>query len=62
MSVEESRAFGCLYHQNAGQNHNLIRAGKTFENVSNFKYFGMTVTDQKCFHEGIKSGLNFAKC
>jgi len=29
-----------------GQNHNIKRANKSFENLTRLKYFGMTVTDQ----------------
>jgi hypothetical protein len=34
------------HHQNAGQNHDIKIANRSFENVSQFKYLGITVTSQ----------------
>jgi hypothetical protein len=45
-------------HHNARQNHNLHIGNKCSENVPNFKYLGMTLTNQNCNHKGIKSILN----
>jgi hypothetical protein len=46
------------HHQNAGQNHDIKTASRFFENVAQFKYFGMTVTNQNMIHEEIKRSLN----
>jgi hypothetical protein len=32
-------------HQNTGQNHNIKTSDRSFENVAQFKHFGMTVTN-----------------
>jgi len=34
------------HHQNAGQNHNVMTANKSFESVTEFKHLGVTVTNQ----------------
>jgi len=44
--------------QNAGQNHNLLTAGDSFENVAEFKCLRTTVTDQNCIREEVKNILN----
>jgi hypothetical protein len=41
-------------HQNAGQNRDIKIANRTFENVSQFKYFGTTVTNENLIQEEIK--------
>jgi hypothetical protein len=45
-------------HQNAGQNHYIIIENRAFENVSQFRYLGMTVTNQNLIQEEIKRWLN----
>jgi hypothetical protein len=46
-------------HQNAGQNRDIKSENRSFENVSQLKYFRMTVTDTNLLHEEIKRTLNF---
>jgi hypothetical protein len=41
-------------HQNVGQNRDLKIANRSFENVSEFKYLGATVTNQNFIQEEIK--------
>jgi hypothetical protein len=45
-------------HQNTGQNDNIKIADRCFENVAQFKYLGMTVTNQNLIHKEIKTRLN----
>jgi hypothetical protein len=45
-------------HQNAGQNHNIKRTNRSFENVAQFKYLGKTVTIKNLLQEEIKWRLN----
>jgi hypothetical protein len=44
--------------QNVGQNRDIKIANRSFENVSQFKYLGTTVTNQNLFQEEIKRRLN----
>jgi hypothetical protein len=48
------------HHQTAGQNQEIKTASKLFENVSQFKYLGMTVTNQNLIQEEIKMRSNSA--
>jgi hypothetical protein len=48
--------FNFLDHT-AGQNHCIKVTNKSFGNVPNFKYMGMTI-NQNCIHKAIKSRLN----
>jgi hypothetical protein len=41
-------------HQNAGQNEDMNIVKRLFENVSQFIYLGMTVTNQNLIQEEIK--------
>jgi hypothetical protein len=45
-------------HQNAGQNREIKIGNRSFENVSQFKYLGTTVTDQNLIEEEINRRLN----
>jgi hypothetical protein len=45
-------------HQNIGQNRDIKIANRSFENVSQFKYLGTTVTNQNLIQEEIKRRLN----
>jgi hypothetical protein len=45
-------------HQNAGQNHDIKIANRSFENVAQLNNFGMTVTNQNLIQEEIKRRLN----
>jgi hypothetical protein len=50
----------CLlsHHHNVRQNHDIKIANRSFENVAELKYFGMTVTNQNLIQEEIKKRLN----
>jgi hypothetical protein len=45
-------------HPNTGQNRDIKIADRTFENVSQFRYLGTTVTNQNFIQENIKGELN----
>jgi hypothetical protein len=44
--------------QKAGQRQSIKIVNRSFEDVAEFKYLGITLTDQNCIHEEIKSRLN----
>jgi hypothetical protein len=44
--------------QNAGQTREIKIGNRSFENVAQFKYLGMTVTNQNLIQEEIKRRLN----
>jgi hypothetical protein len=58
VNTEKTKYMLLSCHQNAGQNHNIKIADTSLENVAQFKYFGMTVTDQNLIQEEIKRRLN----
>jgi hypothetical protein len=45
-------------HQNVGQNRDIKLANRSFENVSQFKYLGTSVTNQNLIKEEIKRRLD----
>jgi hypothetical protein len=50
--------FILLQFQNAGQNREIKIGNRSFENVSQFKYLGTTVTYQNLIQEEIKRRVN----
>jgi hypothetical protein len=47
-----------FHHHNAGKNYDKKIANRSFEKVSQFKYFGATVTNQNLIQEEIKRKLS----
>jgi hypothetical protein len=47
-----------FHNQNAGKNHNIKIAKKSFENIVGYKYLVMTTAHQNYSHEEIKSRLS----
>jgi hypothetical protein len=54
INVEETKYMLLSSHQNVGQNQDIKIANRSFENVTQFKYLGMTVTNQYLIQEEIK--------
>jgi hypothetical protein len=48
------------HHQNAGQNYDIKVATRSFKNMAQFRYLGMTITNQNLIQEEIKRRLNSA--
>jgi hypothetical protein len=58
INVEKTKYMLLSHHQNAGQNHDIKIANRSFENVAQFKYLGTTVTNDNLIPEEIKWRLN----
>jgi hypothetical protein len=63
--LQSSLSNGSMYnnvlksrHHNAGQNHNIKVANRTFENVAQFKYLVTTVKKQNLIQEESKRRSN----
>jgi hypothetical protein len=56
--VEKTMYMLVSRDQNAGQNWEIKIRSRSFENVSQYKYFGTTVTNQNLIQEEIKRILN----
>jgi hypothetical protein len=46
------------HQQNTGQYHNIKITNKSFENVAQFKYLEITITNQNLTQEEVKKSLN----
>jgi hypothetical protein len=58
INLEKSKYILLSRHQNVGQNRDIKIANGLFENVSQFKHLGTTVTNQNLIQEEIKRKLN----
>jgi hypothetical protein len=58
INVDKTKDMLLSRHQNVGQNRDIKIANRSFENVSQFKYLGTTVTNQNLIQEEIKRRLN----
>jgi hypothetical protein len=58
INVEKTKYMLLSRHQNVGQNRDIKIANRLFENVSQFKYLGTTVTNQNLIKEKIKRRLS----
>jgi glutaredoxin-related protein len=54
INAEKTR-YMMSHHPNLGQNQSIRIPNKSFENVTKFKYLGITLTNQNEIHDEIKS-------
>jgi hypothetical protein len=54
INVGKTKYMLLSHHWNVGQNRHIKIGNRLFENVSHFKYFGMTVTNQNLIQEVMK--------
>jgi hypothetical protein len=58
VNVEKTKYMLVPREQNIGQNLEIKIGNRSFENVSQFRYLGMTVTNQHLIEEEIKRRVN----
>jgi hypothetical protein len=58
VNVEKTKYMFVSWDQNAGQNREIKIGTRSFDNVSQLKYLGMTVTNQNLIQEEVKRRLN----
>jgi hypothetical protein len=46
VNAEKTKYMMLSGHQNAGQNHDMTIANRSYENVAQFKYLGTAITNQ----------------
>jgi hypothetical protein len=58
VNAEKTKYMLLSCHQNAGQNHDIKIGNRYFENVEQFRYLAMKVTNQNLIQEEIKKRLS----
>jgi hypothetical protein len=58
VNTEKTKYTLLSRHQNAGQNHDIKIVNRCFGNVEQFRYLGMTITNQTMIPEEIKKRFN----
>jgi hypothetical protein len=58
VNAEKPKHMLLSHHHNAEQIHDIKTASRSFENVAQFRYLGMTVTNQNLIQQEIKGRLN----
>jgi hypothetical protein len=59
INVEKTKCMLMSCHQDAGQDHHIKIANRSFENVSQFKYLGTAVINQNLNQVEIKKEIEF---
>jgi hypothetical protein len=54
VSTKKTKHMFMSAQQNAEEDHNIVIADKSCENMAKFEYFGTRVTNQNCAREEIK--------
>jgi hypothetical protein len=62
INAEKTKYMITSRHPNSGQNQNTRTANETFGNVVQFKYLGMTLTNQNDIRDEIKSKIYLREC
>jgi hypothetical protein len=58
INVEKTKYMLLAHQQNVGQNQDIKVTTRLFENMSQFRYFGMTVINENLIQEEMKRRLN----
>jgi ribosomal protein S2 len=58
VNAEKTKYMLMSCYQNAGQNHVIMIANRSLEDVAKFRYLGTAVTNQNLIQEEIKRRLN----